>query len=51
VVVGLVQSHDPESYASGYIYTGIVSNAGQVRKRDTLVLQVGVRRGIDNPTL
>ena len=31
VVVGLVRSHDPESYASGSLATGRVSHARQVK--------------------
>jgi hypothetical protein len=45
VVLGLVWSCDPESYASSFIATGRVTHAGQVKdddpdKRDTLVLQI-----------
>jgi hypothetical protein len=46
VVVGLVWSNVPESYADGSVATGRASHDRQVRgethtKRDTLVLQVG----------
>jgi hypothetical protein len=53
-VVGLAWSHDPESYAGGSITTGRSpmpdrSNVMIQTKRDILVLQVKIGRGVDNP--
>jgi hypothetical protein len=46
VVVGLVWSHDPKSYAGGSVATGRTPHARQVKgddpvKKGYLVLQVG----------
>jgi hypothetical protein len=54
-MVGLAWSKEPESYASSSKATGRVSCARQVKaddpdEKDTLVFQVGVRRGMDNLT-
>jgi hypothetical protein len=55
VVVGLVWSNDPESYAGGSVATGRVSLAGQVKgddqtKRIPWSSRLGVGREADNLT-
>jgi len=55
-VVGLVRSHDPESYAGGSLLlvgTSMPdsSNVMIQAKRDSLVFQEGVGRGANDPTL